>query len=50
MLIKISYPLCIKIRQSTNSISKLKARLDKYTCFISLYAGKPAQQENLKTS
>ena len=28
------------------SISKWKARLDKYTCFISLHAGRPAQQEN----
>ena len=32
------------------SISEWKARLDKYTCFISLHAGKPAQQENFKTS
>ena len=30
------------------SISKWKARLDKYTCFISLHAGKPAQQKNSK--
>ena len=32
------------------SISKWKARLDKYTCFISLHAGRPAQQENFKIS
>ena len=32
------------------SISKWKARLDKYTCFISLHAGRPAQQENFQTS
>lgn len=32
------------------SISKWKARLDIYTCFISLHAGRPAQQENFKTS
>lgn len=32
------------------SISKWKARLNKYTCFISLHAGRPAQQENFKIS
>ena len=32
------------------SISKCKARLDKYTCFISHHAERPAQQENFKTS
>ena len=32
------------------SISEWKARLDKYTCFISHHAGRTAQLENFKTS